>query len=128
MKFTEIKTFDDACKALEYDASIPQLGNAPAKHKKALEAHYKLVIITEAINEGWQPDWADHNQPKYELWPDIIEDDNKPSGFGLSSYVCGYWYSHTTVGSRLCFQSREKARHCFETFKQLWEDYFLIEK
>lgn len=126
--FTNIKTFEDACLALGYDASVPSFDNAPVKHRKALQAHYKLMIIIEAINEGWQPNWNDSDEFKYELWPDVIEDKNKPSGFGLSCDDYVTWLTITNVGSRLCFSSRERAKHCFNQFLQLWEDYFLIDK
>lgn len=122
----QIKTFEDACKALGYDASIPTFNNAPEKHRKALLAHYKLIIIAEAINNGWQPDWGNDDERKWELWPDVIKDDSKPSGFGLSYDDCADWDADTRVGSRLCFKSREAAKYCFETFRPLWEDYFLI--
>lgn len=122
----QIKTFEEACQALGYNTSVPSFDNAPEKHRKALEAHYKLIIISEAVNDGWQPDWADEDQRKFELWPDVIQDKNSPSGFGLSFHVFVGWDTYSYVSSRLCFKSREAAKHCFETFKQLWEDYMLI--
>jgi hypothetical protein len=126
--YTEIKTFEDACKALNYDASAISITGIHAKHQKAIEAHAKLIIIAEAINEGWRPDWNNSNEYKYQLWPDIEEDETKPSGFGLSYGGCDHWGTDASVGSRLCFQSREKARYCFDTFIDLWEAYFLIDK
>jgi len=122
----QIKTFEEACMALGYDATIPTFDNAPEKHRKALLAHYKLVIIVEAVNDGWQPDWKNTDEYKYELFPDIVEDENKPSGFGLAFDDFAGWNSTTGVGSRLCFKSREAAKHTFETFKDLYEDYLLI--
>lgn len=124
--FTEIKTFDDACKALNIEPTIPDFSASPAKHQKALTAHYQLVIIVEAVNEGWQPDWGNKKEYKYELCPDIVKDKTKPSGFGLSFFGYAYWLTLTTVGSRLCFKSREVAKYTFETFKPLYEDYLLI--
>lgn len=126
--YTEIKTFDDACKALGYNNTLPDFSTAPEKHKKAFSAHYQLVIIAEAINEGWQPDWNDEDQYKYELYPDVVVNEKNASGFGLSYDDYVYWRTSSDVGSRLCFESREKARHCFDTFLQLWEDYMLIDK
>lgn len=126
MQFDQIKTFEDACKALNYDTTLPDFGKSPTKHQKALIAHYKLVIIVEAVNEGWTPDWGNTDEYKYQLWPDVEEDTTKPSGFGLSYRGYDGWATHTTVGSRLCFKSRKVARHTFDTFKDLYEDYFLI--
>ncbi|MDH7463953.1 hypothetical protein QEG73_21810 [Chitinophagaceae bacterium 26-R-25] len=124
--YTNIKTFDDACKALSYSNVVPSFENAPEKHRKALIAHYKLIIVTEAANAGWQPDWADSDQLKYELWPDVIADNSKPSGFGLAYHDYDFWFSFTCVGSRLCFKSRDVAKYTFEQFKDLFEDYMLI--
>jgi hypothetical protein len=121
-----VKTFEEACLALGYDASIPTFENAPEKHRKALLAHYKLIIIVEAINDGWTPNWNNTDEYKYELFPDIVKDEAKPSGFWLAYHVYDLWLTNTHVSSRLCFVSREAAKHCFETFKELYEDYLLI--
>lgn len=127
MKYTEIKSFEDACKALGVSPNLPSFNETP-KHAAALVAHYKLVLIVEAINEGWQPNWSDTDERKWELWPDVVEDKTKVSGFGLAYDVYVDWSTFTYVGSRLCFQNREKAKYCFETFKELYEEYFLIAK
>ena len=124
---TNIKTFEQACEALGVDANaLPDFSMIPEGHKKAMLAHYKLVIIVEAVNEGWKPDWSNHDEPKYELWPDVVSDETKPSGFGLSYDGAADWRAGSYVGSRLCFKSRDLARHTFETFKELYEDYLLI--
>ncbi len=121
-----IKTFEEACEALGYPTELPVFLKPVHKHHKAIIAHYKLVIIVEAVNDGWQPNWADMEERKFELWPDIVEDKTKPSGFGLSYDGYGVWDTATYVGSRLCFVSREAAKHTFETFKELYEEYLLI--
>jgi len=125
MEYNQIKTFEDACKALNIETNVPDFSASPAKHQKALLAHYKLVIIVEAANEGWQPDWSS-NEYKYTLWPDVEEDKTKSSGFGLSFNGVDGWYTDTYVGSRLCFKNRNVAEYIFETFKELYEDYLLI--
>lgn len=93
-------------------------------HQKALLAHYKLVLIVQAVNEGWQLNWANTDEFKYELWPDVISKES--GGFGLSCDGYDVWGTTTSVGSRLCFKSREVAKYTFETFKELYEDYLLI--
>lgn len=124
---SKIKTFEQACEALGIDANaLPDFSMIPEGHRKAMLAHYKLVIIVEAVNEGWKPDWSNHKEAKYELWPEVAPDKTKPSGFGLSFHDSHRWHSHTRVGSRLCFKNRELAKYTFETFKELYEDYFLI--
>lgn len=124
----KIKTFEDACNALKLNPAtvIPNFATMPEKHQKALVAHTKLIIIVEAVNEGWTPDWSNTDERKFELWPDIEKDETKPSGFGLSCFAYDGWCTTTHVGSRLCFKSREVAQYTFETFKELYEDYMLI--
>lgn len=124
--YNKIKTFEDACKVLGYISSVPSFESAPPKHQKALAAHYQLVIITEAVNEGWTPNWSDTDERKWELWPDVVEDKSKPSGFGLAYLDCDFWGTFTAVGSRLCFKDRERAKYTFDQFKDMFEDYMLI--
>ncbi len=121
-----IKTFEEACTSLGYPTELPVFLKPVTKHHKAIIAHYKLVIIVEAVNAGWQPDWDNTDEYKYELWPDIVKDETKPSGFGLAYFGYVRWVAISSVGSRLCFVSREAAKQVFETFKDLYEDYLLI--
>ena len=126
MNYQQIKSFEDACNALNIKPNVPDFSGSPGKHQKALLAHYKLVIVVEAVNEGWQPDWSNNDEYKYELWPDVVEDKSKPSGFGLSCDGYDGWHSYTCVGSRLCFKNRDIAKYTFDTFTELYEDYLLI--
>ncbi len=50
--FNEVKTFEDACKVERLDAKkvIPDFKAYPAKDRKAMIAHAKLVIIASALN------------------------------------------------------------------------------
>ena len=118
-----VKSFEDACKVL--GMSKIELGTSGLNEDEvSIIAYAKLVIIARALNEGWKPDWSNSNQVKYIPW----FKHNAASGFGLSFDDFGYWNSHSYVGSRLCFKDRDRAKYCFNTFLQLWEDYFLIDK
>lgn len=123
---SKIKTFEDACSHLNIGTDLPEVGNLPEKHRSALQAHYKLIIIAQALNDGWEPNWNDWNEYKYYPWPDVDADADRPAGFGLSHFGYVYWYSITHVGSRLCYRTRELARYAFNQFKELYEEYFLI--
>ena len=127
MKYTEIKSFEDACKATGNDPkALPDFSMIPEKHRKALLSHFMLLIIVMAINEGWEPDWNDDDQRKWTPWLEVEASEDHKGGSGLSLYVVDRWDTDATVGSRLCYESREKAEYAFETFKDLYEDYFLI--
>lgn len=121
MDYKKIKSFEDACQVLgmnpeEFGISFPQ---EAAHHGKALAAHAKLVIITEALNGGWKPNWDDYDEWKYYAWFVM-----SPSGFRCDD--CDNVSTSSLVGSRLCFKSRELAIYAGETFEDLYKDYFLI--
>lgn len=122
----QIKSFEDACKHLNIQANLPNVENLPEKHQKAIVAHYKLVIIIQVLNEGWEPDWKDFGQLKYFPWFDVVTSKESVSGVGLSYDDYAFTYSATTVGSRLCLKTSELARYVAEQFKELYEDYFLF--
>ena len=80
----KIKTFEGACKALGIENTLPDVSAMPEKHQKALIAHYKLVIIVEALNEGWIPDWNNWDEYKYYPWFSVDANEKNGSGFGFS--------------------------------------------
>jgi hypothetical protein len=121
--YTDIKTFEDACNALNLDASkvIPDFSLFPKEEQKAMIAHAKLIIIAKAINGDWIPDWKDYDQLKYYPWFEM----GSSSGVGFAYDDCDYWYAISYVGSRLCFESREKAKYIGTQFEDLYKIYFV---
>jgi len=120
----EIKTFDDACAKLginpeEIKLTTPEQLN---HHAKALVAHIKLVIITEALNDGWKPDWTDGEWNKYYPWFEM----GSASGAGFSSVGYGNWRAYSTAGSRLCFKSRELAKYAGTQFEDIYKEAFVL--
>lgn len=123
----KIKTFADACKKLGLDPQkLPEVSLLPEKHQKSIIAFFKLIIIVEAINNGWTPNWNDHNQWKYYAWFYVKASEEQPagSGFSLSCYGCSY--TVTDVGSRLCFETSEQANYAAKQFEDLYQDYLLL--
>jgi hypothetical protein len=117
----KIKTFAGACKALGMDAKkLPDVSMLPDDQQDAIIAHYKLVIIAQALNEGWKPNWSDYNEYKYYPWFNM----RSGSGFSYHGYVS--WLAGTTVGSRLCFKSRELAEYAGEQFIDIYNDFLTI--
>jgi len=120
--YTEIKTFEDACKAINVEPTIiPDFSLFPESDQQAIIAHAKLVIIAKAINGEWVPDWTNGKWDKYYPWFKI----GSPSGGGFSSYDYGAWYAYSHVGSRLCFESSEKAIYAGKQFEDLYKVYFV---
>ncbi len=121
----KIKTFADACKALKIKTTLPDVSLLDKEHHAPLIAHYKLLIIAKALNEGWKPNWNDDSEYKYFPYFRVKASDKKHSGFGFSYSDFDYWYSFTDVGSRLCFKSSELALYAANQFEDLYIEYFL---
>ncbi|MGE0636013.1 MAG: hypothetical protein AB7G44_03490 [Bacteroidia bacterium] len=125
----KIKSFEDACKALGIDPTkLPEVSMLPEQHRNAIIAYYKLFIIAEALNEGWKPNWNDSDEWKYYPWLWVTADADNTAGSGLSfsDFVCTN--SISSVGSRLCFKTRELAKYAGEQFTELYAEAFLFLK
>lgn len=123
----KIKTYEDACEALKLKPdALPGVSELPEKHRNALTAHYKLVIIAEALNEGWQPNWNDSGEYKYYPWFEVKASKSNPAGFGFSFTFCDLWSANAGVGSRLCFRTRALALYAGKQFEDLYKEYMLI--
>jgi hypothetical protein len=120
--YTEIKTFEDACKAINVEPTIiPDFSLFPELDRQAMIDHAKLVIIAKAINGDWVPDWKDWNQYKYYPWFEM----GSPSGGGFSCVDYVRWITYSIVGSRLCFETREQAKYAGKQFEDLYKSYFV---
>jgi hypothetical protein len=82
-------------------------------------AYKELKLIAEALNEGWKPNWDDHNECKYYPWFNM-------SSSGLSDGDFGCSCSGSGVGSRLCFKSEELAKYAGKQFIDLYTKLFII--
>lgn len=119
--FKTIKTFEDACKKEGIDPNnLPDVSMIPEELRKFLIAVYKLAIIFKAINNDWIANYGDSHQYKYSPWFYVLS-----SGFGFSTSVCIYGCAGTTVGSRLCCDSAEKALYIAKQFEAEYKDFLL---
>jgi len=127
--YTDLKTFEDACKVEKLNAKkvIPDFKLYPAKDRKAMIAHAKLVIIARAANrlanggKAWKADFSNHDQYKYYPW--FYQESGNGGSSGFRYYDYDAWSSLATVGSRLCFLNYELAKYVGETFLKLYYDY-----
>lgn len=120
MRYTSIKTFEQACEANGVKPA-QVLPFKPSKNltpdQVSMNGYAKLIQIARAINgEKWKADFDNSNQPKYEAWFYKEAD-------GFSFVDCGYCYRYSRVGSRLCFESREKAKYAAITFRKEFNEF-----
>lgn len=117
-----VKSFEDACQVLGISTNVPEVKGLPRKHQKAIIANYKLIVIAEALNEGWKPNWQDSDEYKYYPWFDM----SNPAGVGCSYTHGTASYTYANIGSRLCLKNRELAIYFGQTFTDLFNDSLLL--
>lgn len=129
-----VKSYADACKVLGIEPMDEDSMKAQGFRPDEI-ARRQLETITEALNEGWKPNWADTDEYKFYPWFYIevseVQTDRRPYGAraGLSCACTRLAAAITSanVGSRLCFHDRETARYAGRTFTDLYAQ-ILIEK
>lgn len=134
MDYTKIKTWAVACKVHGYDPkALPEVKHLPKQFREWIINTYMMGVIVEAVNTDekgkvWLPDYNNHNQYKYEAFFGIKATKAKPSGVGFSGSGYGHWNAGSRVGSRLCFESREKLQHVQKHFEKVFKKMYIIEK
>lgn len=122
-----INSIDEAFNLKGLDISImPDVSMLPERFQKAQTALFQLHVAAEVVNDGWEPDYTNWDQPKYQPIFEVNTTDEKKSGVGLSDLGYGNWRTISHVGVRLCFEDRDTAKFFGETFKNLYEDLFLM--
>lgn len=147
----DIKTFDDAVACLgnnnkyveAYHRAIGLLDTNAAKELLGVDviAFLKLRIITAAINEGWEPKFTEDEWRSYPWFYLFTEEEYshfseekkqrcvlRACSNAYGCLICSRAYvasanSYTYVGTRLAFESKEKAQHAGVYFKELWADF-----
>lgn len=147
----KVKTFEDAVAILgDEHPLVAQFRVIESSFKEAdnnlhLFAYARLVIIAEALNEGWKPKF-DGDECRYYPWfyiytkaeyEELDEDEKKECRvvgrsnynalanggvvYAYAFYASSYSYSH--FGSRLAFKTRELAEYCGKQFIDIWEKF-----
>ena len=146
-----IKSFEDALDELEVRAAN---GDNTAKmlyddwhnvttDSDDLIAYLQLRIITEALNEGWEPQFT-KGEHRWYLWYNLItkeqydklsaEEKSRVVGRGGYSANASYGLvyagafnassgSHTSSGSRLAFKSEKLAAYAGKQFIDIYADF-----
>ena len=95
------------------------------KHVKAIIAFNRLCTIAQALNkeDDFTPDFSNRNQTKWFPWF-VYSDDAAGFVFANTNYTATS--APATIGSRLCFMTRERAEQFGKQFIELWNDVFLF--
>jgi hypothetical protein len=119
----KFQTFEQCCAALGLDPAscLPEVSKFPAQHQESITALAKLMIISEAVNEGWKPNWNDLDDYKYLPWFDMEVEKRNPSGFRFVGSICVRTGSYSAGGSRLCFKSRDISDFVGKHYEDLWK-------
>lgn len=113
--------FEDSCIRLGISMSLPEVSLLPERNQKAIIAFYMLSVIIQSVNDGWEPDW-DNSEFKYFPW--FHTGANAGLVYAFSAYAPSY--ATATIGSRLCFKTRDLAREWGQKLLPLYEDYLLL--
>lgn len=124
----DLNTYKGACEYLGLSEEVKDFDKVfvrNKKHTKALRALSKLFTIAEVWNkeDGFVPDFSNENQYKYFPWFEYNKD--------TAGFVCAgtYWTdASASVGSRLCFATRERAFDFGKKFESLYNDFLLLDK
>lgn len=120
-----VKTYADACAVLGIKETLPDVGGLRPKDRPSVTAYYKLIVIAQALNEGWEPDWTNENEPKYFPWFYFDRKKNKLAGFAFAYAYDAPTHTCANVGSRLCFKTEALCEYAARQFEPLYEAWIL---
>lgn len=147
---SRVRTFNDAIEELgeahEAVKAYRDIEWKLGKEHKDLLAYLKLRIITEALNEGWKPQFTEGERRWYAWYElltkeemDAMSDKEKEerrvvgrasssayANGGLVYAYAGSVSSGTSYGSRLAFKSEELAEYAGKQFAEIYADYCFI--
>lgn len=130
--YTNIKTFEDALQSEHvnmtkeaYEASIASMQQLPEWLRGPAIAATRLMIIQKAINEGWEADYTTHSQYKYFPWFYIQPGETPSAPARFSYYGCGCDVTYTGLGSRLAYESEEKAEYAGTQFLDEYRPFII---
>ena len=127
LNINTVQSYEDACQLLGIKPTYPKFVQCAKIDRPSMIAYHKLIIIIRALNllpngKCWVPNFNNRNEFKYELWWYITLNNELGCAYANSvpSNACA------DFGSRLLFRSRSLAEYCSKQFKDLWQDYLII--
>ena len=101
LNINTVQSYEDACQLLGIKPTYPKFTQCAKIDRPSMIAYHKLIIIIRALN--------------------LL-----PNGTGSAYTGNAPSYALTTFGSRLLFRSQPLAEYCAKQFKDLWQDYLII--
>lgn len=93
-----------------YDPNAVEMKGVPPHIVEAAKAFVNRCVVTDAVNEGFHPNYEDYSEEKWESFYDM----GSPSGAGFSLFAHDVGRARSIVGARLVSESREAAAHVDE--------------
>lgn len=118
-----VKSFEDACKVTGMPEKFELDPNIPEGIRRHALLHYQLMVIATALNEGWEPDYNNFGQTKYEVYGNAYS--GSCAGRSCVSASDGASYAYANVGFRLCFKTRKLAEYVAKQFENIYIEYLL---
>ncbi len=116
---TRVKSVQDAAKELNINMPVVyarEVSNTPPSIGSKIGTFVDLAIVAEALNEGWVPDWPNHQQTKY--YP-LYE-------LGATDIVfINVAEAHSVFFVPIVYKSEELARYAGTQFLYLYRDLFI---
>ena len=97
---------------LIYDKRHPKLGDKmfyklSEKHNNYVDAFISALVIAEALNEGWEPDWRNMRESKWSVGYDNMK----------KSFVSVF--NNANNWGQICFKSKELAEYFIKQFPDI---------
>lgn len=119
-----VKSYEDACAIAGITPlTLEQFTFLPEDQQKAMYGLHKVITVIDALNEGWKPNWNDSSEFKYYPWFYLRDQAGDVPGSGFSFVGCDDGNAGSTVGSRLCLDTSEKAEYVAEIMLQEYKDF-----
>lgn len=115
-----IKTFEDAYFALGVDHLLVKERDAIKSCSADLAAYIDLRIIVAALNEGWEPTFAE-DELRWHPWFRT-----KDGGVAYAYVVSNSSNTNSIYGSWLSFKSEELAEYAGKQFIDIYKPFLML--
>jgi len=110
------ETWEEYCEQTGRDPLLlPDVSVYEEEDKEQAIANFKLNLLIPYCN-GKK---LSINEPHYEIWWDLVEDDTRPTGLGLRCNYFDYWLTGTFCGPRFAYVSPIVGKHMVKYFMDL---------